>query len=229
MDIPGHSDVPEYGTDSFSDGPLYLIGPWLDMGFHELDGALFWLKIHGYNLSATENVKVEYQLDYNEAGAWTQLSNAAGDDAVFTAHTDTLYFKSTVPVLSGLAFRAVRLRITLDRSATATKTPEVKGFVICYDKKPECRTAWGLKLDINGMLERPATYTIGGLNFTVARLWAWLKTQWDTKTLLTLAIPNVTTTMYVRIADMPITIEDFRTAVSGRGFVDVQCLETIGA
>jgi len=33
----------------------------------------------------------------------------------------------------------------------------------------------------------------------------------------------------VRIADMPITIEDFRTAVKGKGFVDLQVLETIGA
>ncbi len=230
MDIPGHSDVPEYGTDSFSDGPLTVTLPWLDMGFHELDGALFWLKVHGYNLSATENIKVEYQLDYAESGAWTQMVNAAGSNAVFTAHTDTLYFKpGTGSVKAGVQFRAVRLRFTLDRGSTATKTPELIGFVICYDKKPECRTAWGIKLDVDGMLTRPATYQIGGLNFTVARLWAWLKTLWDTKPLLTLTIPNVTTEMLVRIADMPLTIEDFRTQIKGRGFVDVQFLETVGA
>lgn len=227
MDLPGHSDVPEYGTDSFSAGPLYKIGPWLDMGFHELDGALFWLKIHGYNLSSGENVKVEYQLDYNEAGAWTQMVNAAGTAAVFTAHTDTLYFKPGAGAMkAGIQFRAVRFRTTLVRGATATKTPEVKGFVLLYDKKPECRTAWAIKLDINGMLERPNTYLISGATFTVARLWAWLKAEWDVKTLLTLTIPNVTTEMLVRIADMPITIEDFRTAVSGKGFVDIQFVET---
>jgi len=235
MPLPRYSDTPEYGQYDFFEASagataLNTTSPWMDMGFHELDGALFWLKIDAINLSSDEKVMAEYQLDHDEAGAWVQMRDVTGAADTFDAATDTLYFKTTTSAKLGLQFRSVRFRFTLYRkAASTTETPEVIGFVLCYDKKPEHRTAWGIKLDINGMLERPANYQIGGLNFTVARLWAQLLDWWDTKPLLTLTIPNVTAPMYVRIADMPITIEDFRTAVKGKGFVDLQVLETIGA
>jgi hypothetical protein len=229
MDLPVYSDTPEYDRDYFDPGPLYYISPWVDMGFLELDGALFWLKIDAMHLSADENVEVWYGLDHDET-TWVQLRGSTGAAGIFNGTVDTLYFKTSTPVIQGVKFRSVRLKIILNRKAANTQhTPEVKGFVLCYDKKPECRTAWGVRLDINGMLERPAAYPIAGANFTVAGLWAQLKTWWDTKPLLTLTVPSVTGAMYVRIAAMPITLEDFRTSIAGKGFVDLQCVETINA
>lgn len=229
MDLPTYADTPTFGVDNFAAGPVSYITPWFDGGFHELDGALYWVKNSGYNFSATETVKVEYGLDGDE-GTWTQMVDIARNNAVFTTNTGVLYFKpAAVPVKKGIQFRSVRFRITLARGATVTATPDLSALTLCYDKKPEQRTGWSFNLDINGMLERPDDYTIGGLNFTVARLWTALRTLWNTKTLLTLDVPSIQTGMLVKLEAQSGNFEDFRASVAARGVVNLTCLEPIDA
>jgi hypothetical protein len=234
MDLPWYADTPTYGVDNFAAGPVSFITPWFDGGFHDLDGALFWLRIAGYHLSATETVKVEYAVDYNET-TWTQMRNSSGNAAVFTAHTDTLYFKTTSPAKKGLQFRNVRFRITLARRTSGTApekyTPEIQALTLCYNKKPLLRTAWAINLDVSGMLERPQDYKIGSSNFTLELLWAKLAALWNEETLLTLLVPNVLPAAgaLVELEAMSGTFEDFRDAVKGKGVISITCLEPIDA
>lgn len=225
-DLPQYSDTPTVGIDNFEDGPLSFITGWIDGGFHEVDGTLYRVNVDGYNFTSTETVKVEYQLDNAESSSWVQLRSSADAADVFDSHTKTLYFHATDPTL-GIKFRSVRFKVTLDRGNTATKSPELMALILVFDKKPELRTAWSFRIDINGMLEAPSLYQIDAANPTVSNIWGKLKTIWETYPLVTLVIPSLETGVKVKLTDALITLDDFRTAVAGRGYVDVQCLEPI--
>jgi hypothetical protein len=231
-DLPWYADTPTYGVDDFAPGPASFITPWFDGGFHDLDGVLYWLRCAGYNLSSTETVKVEYALDHNET-TWVQLRGTTAAAGVFNGTVDTLYFKTSTPVKVGIQFRSVRFRVTLTRRTTGNYpehyTPELQALTMCYDKKPLLRTAWAINLDVSGMLERPTVYTIGGQPFTIALLWALLKTLWNTETLLALDVPSVSTGMLVKMEALSGTFEDFRASVLGKGMVSITCLEPIDA
>lgn len=229
MQLPWYADVPTYGYDQFATGPVSFITPWFTGGFDDLDGVLYWLKCSGINITSNHPIKVEYALDYDET-TWTQMRNTSAAAATFTSHTTVLYFKTTTPVKVGVQFRAIRFRVTLSRDAGDTHhTPELRALTLCYDKKPLARTAWTFNLDVNGMLERAAQYTIGGNPFTVARLWALLKTLWNTEILLVLDVPSISIGMYVKMEALSGTFEDFRAAVAARGVVTITCLEPIDA
>lgn len=232
IDLPWYSDVPTYGIDNFSATASPYITGWIDGGFREVDGTLFRMTCNGWNLSADESVKVEYQIDNNEAGAWTQMRSSADAVDVFDAITKTLYFHATTP-RKGVAFRTVRFRITLSRGSTATHTPELESFVLVYDKKPNLRTAWAFRIDVNGMTERAGLatnqYSVDGVAATVALIWEKLRTLWDTKPLLQLDVPSIQSGVYVRLSSMAATFDEFRTEVAGKGYIDVQCLEPVNA
>lgn len=212
--LPQNSDVPQVGLDSFQDGPLSFITGWIDGGFSEISGALYSLMIDGYGITATETVKVEYQLDNNESGSWTTLGT-------WTSVGDTKFFSAP----DGLEFRTVRFRISLDRGSTATKSPEVKALVLQYDKRPNLRQAWIFQIDVDRMVNEKVQ--VGGSDATFLNVWAALKTAWNTKTMIAFGVPNISGTLRVKITDMPLTVDDFRSAVDGRGVIDCTVIEPI--
>lgn len=225
LTLPAQGEVPVRGTDSFQDGPLHFTTGWIDGGFHEINGTLFWMKIDAFNLSASENVKVEYRLDNDESAGWTQMRDSSNSADVFNALTDVLYFSATTPK-KGIEFRTVQFRFTFDRGSTATNTPEVVSFTLLYDKKPALREAWAAELDVNLMItENGNDIKIDGNNPTMANIWVKLRAIWNTHPLVELDVPNVRTGILVRLTDMPITVDDFRDAVDGKGSVTLQMLE----
>ena len=226
LTLPNAGEVPTVGTDSFTDGPLQYTTGWIDGGFHEVDGTLFWMKIDAFSLSGDETVKVEYALDNVES--WTQMRDSSNVAAVFTSLTTTLYFSAAMPK-KGIQFRTVMFRVTLDRGGTATNSPELIALILLYNKKPELREAWSFRIDVNRMLEMKTTYQVDGADATVARIWAKLRTLWDTKPLIVLDVPNIRTGILVQLTDMPGTFDDFRNAVDGKGYIDVQVLEPVNA
>ena len=220
--------VPVVGADSFESGGAQWITGWIDGGFNELEGALLRLFIDAFNLSTTETVKIEYQLDNAETSAWTQMVDTLNAADVFDNTTDTLYFSAASPK-RGVQFRTVRFRITLNRGGNATRSPEVTAFTLVYLKKPEFRSSWQFQIDVNRMLEAAVTYTVDAATPTLANIWTKIQSLWNTQTLLQLVIPNVEPDpgINVVISDAPMTFDDFRNAVDGQGFITLQLLEPV--
>lgn len=212
--LPTTGDIPTPADASFEDGPLAFETGWIDGGFLDLKGALHRLEIDAFGLTSTETVAVEYRLD-NVEGSYTTLGT-------FNGTTRTLWFDSTNH--RGIEFRTVQFRISLDRGSTATLTPEMLALVLVYDKKPEFRSAWTFKIDINRHTERSPAGVVSALS-----LWQQLKTLYDVKTLVPFIIPNIEPSpgINVRIVDMPLTIDDWRNAVDGKGFVEITVLQPI--
>lgn len=212
--LPTTGDIPTPADASFEDGPLKFVSGWIDGGFLDLKGALHRLECDAFGLTTTETIAVEYRLD-NTEGAWTSLGT-------FNSTVRTLWFDATNH--RGIEFRTVQFRIALDRGSTATLTPELVALVLVYDKKPEFRSAWTFKIDLNRHTERSPSGAV-----SVSTLWSALKTLYDTKTLVPLIIPNVEPSpgINVRIVDMPLTLDDWRDAVDGKGFVEITALQPI--
>lgn len=104
--LPTSGDTPVVGAaQRFADGPLAFETGWFDGGFAELEGALFRTAIDGYNLSATETVRVEYRLNNDEQADWLDLGT-------FTLNQQEIWFDDDH---QGVAFKTVQFRITLDR------------------------------------------------------------------------------------------------------------------
>ncbi len=226
FDIPSLSNIPLYGLDAFEASGSLITG-WTDGGFSDIFGVLLKMHIDALHLSATETVKVQYQLDNNEDMDWVPLVDTSGVPAVFTDTVQTLYFSQTSP-FTGIEFRTVRFRITLARGADIHKTPELRGLVMTYIKKPFFRSTWTFTIDIDRMLEAENAFTVDGNPATIGNVWAKLQSLWNTQPLLTLTIPSVELgPLYVLMNDMPITFDDFRAAVGGHGQVMVKCLEPI--
>lgn len=216
--LPTTGDVPTPGDGFFEDGPLSFETGWLDGGFLDLNGALHRLFCDAFGLTVNETVAVSYRLNNDEAAAYTSLGT-------FNSATNTLWFDAANH--RGIQFRTVQFKITLDRGATSTLTPELIALTLVYDKKPEFRSAWTFRIDVNRMVE--AATLVGGSPATPLNVWQALKTAYDVKTLLPFIIPNVEPSpgLNVRIVDMPVTYDDFRDAVDGRGYVEVSVLQPL--
>ena len=231
--LPNLHHVPTVGTDSFGASGAHVTTGWIDGGFNDVEGTLLRMSIDAFNLTATENVRIEYQINNDETTAWTRMVNASNANTDFSSTVDTLYFSSSFPK-RGISFRTVRFRITLIRGSDATLSPELRALTLVYLKTPEMRTAWSFELDVNRMIEKSktgndTTFYVDGNAATMSRVWAKLRSLWNTQTLLALIVPNIEPSpgIDVRINDIPATFDDFRNAVDGQGSIAVQCLEPV--
>ena len=161
---------------------------------------------------------MEYRVD-NVEGAYTSLGT-------FTSSIGTLWFDATNH--RGVQFRTVQFRISLDRGATNTLSPELVGLTLVYDKKPSFRSAWSMTIDVNRMVETKTQ--VGGVDATPLNVWNALQTAYNVKTLVPLIISNVQPSpgLNVRIVDMPLSYDDFRDAVDGQGKINISCLQPLG-
>ena len=106
-------------------------------------------------------------------------------------------------------------------------SPEIKALILVYDKVPNIRTSWTVRLDVSRMVERP--FNIDDENATLESIWQFLKSVVNTPTLALLQIPSLESGgIRVRITDMPGSFERFREAIGGRGFIELQLVETVG-
>ena len=233
FDQPRLSAIPLVGEDSFAAGGQALITGWIDGGFNDIDGTLLRMNIDAWNLSASNTVRIEYQLDNDESGSWIQMVDSNNAVDVFDNTTNALYFSQATPK-RGIKFRTVRFRITLLRGAS-TQSPEVRAFTLAFLKTPEFRSAWTFQIDANRMIETSATgndttYYIDGSPATMAGIWSKLQSLWiNSHTLVSLVIPNIEPSpgINVKITDCPMTFDDFRNAVDGLGYIEIQVLEPV--
>ena len=104
--LPTTGDSPFAGSGQrFEDGPLTFETGWFDGGFSELEGVLLRLSFDGYQMSATETVRVEYRLNNQEEAAYLNLGT-------YTLNQQEKWFTDDH---RGVAFKTVQFRITLDR------------------------------------------------------------------------------------------------------------------
>lgn len=226
VDQPHLSSIPIAGTDTFgASGRAFLTG-WIDGGFSELDGALFRMHCDAWNLTSTETIKVEYQLDNSESAAWTQMRDSSNVADVFDSLTKVLYFSSATP-LRGVQFRTIRFRITLNRGGTATKSPELRALTLVYLKKPTLRMGWSFRIDVNRMIAEATTGSAWAGAATYQKVYDALRTVWNKKPLVDFDVPNVQTNMNVMLTNFTNSFDDFRDEIAARGYIEVTLLEPI--
>jgi len=219
FELPTLGDIPIYGAgQAFENGPLSFETGWFGGGFIELEGILIRMSIDGYRLSADETVRVEYRLNNNEEASYEDLGT-------YTQNQQEIWFN---PDHRGLAFRSVQFRISLDRGSTTDRTPILHALVLLFDKVPHIRTSWTVRIDLSRTVER-AFVLEHEEPATVEGIWQFLKSLVNTPRLIKMEIPSLESGgVNVRITDLPATISEFRSAAGGRGFIELQLIETAG-
>jgi hypothetical protein len=116
-------EVDEFEADQ-SNPHRFLTG-WIDGGFNDLYGALFYMKVDLQSLGSTGTVQIEYRLDDDESQAFTNLGTVSSFDDIDGAAV--LQFDSSDK--AGITFRTVQLRITLNRAPISTLSSGIDNSV----------------------------------------------------------------------------------------------------
>jgi hypothetical protein len=122
--------------------------PWFNAGQSEVDKLALSLRIEAQDLSSTEKVKVEYATDYSESYT-TAVGTLDSTEMGAASGTYTYTFASGV----GTPFRAIKFKLTLNRSTATTtglekfETPDVVSLTLEYRKKIAAK--WGHTVDID--------------------------------------------------------------------------------
>ena len=122
--------------------------PWFNAGQSEVDKLALSLRIEAQDLTSTEKIKVEYATDYSESYT-TAVGTLDSTEMGASSGTYTYTFGSSV----GVAFRAIKFKLTLNRStATSTglekfETPDVVSLTLEYRKKITAK--WGHTVDVD--------------------------------------------------------------------------------
>jgi len=122
--------------------------PWFNAGQSEVDKLALNLRIEAQDLTTTEKIKVEYATDYSESYT-TAVGTLDSSEMGAASGTYTYTFGSSY----GTAFRAIKFKLTLNRStATSTglekfETPDVVSLTLEYRKKIAAK--WGHTVDVD--------------------------------------------------------------------------------
>lgn len=172
-----------YAYDT-SDGSVET--PWMDMGFRELDGAMFevW---YGGDLPAGATILVEYALD--GSAVFTTLGT-------FTAALDPPRLRFSTPdpstAIPGTEFRRLKIKIT-PKGTGATVATNALPLTLAYRKKPQERLGFNVTIDAAHMISHPAGVS-GWSTPDMEEIADYLRTLWNTKTQLYFAFADRTTT-----------------------------------
>ncbi len=115
----------------------YIITPWFDGGFAEMNGTAIEFEIHG-KFTTSEYVTVQYRLD-NVEGAWTTLGSTNSTDVVHR-----LRFASG----QGIEFKNIQFQFLVKRGANNLLTPVVRSIVFKYLKIPRLRSRYTFTIDV---------------------------------------------------------------------------------
>ena len=122
--------------------------PWFNAGQSEVDKLALNLRIEAQDLTTTEKVKVEYATDYAESYT-TAVASLDSSTMGAASGTYTYTFGSS----AGTGFRAIKFKLTLNRSTATTtglekfETPDVVSLTLEYRKKLAAK--WGHTADID--------------------------------------------------------------------------------
>jgi hypothetical protein len=122
--------------------------PWFNAGQSEVDKLALKLRIEAQDLTSTEKVKVEYATDYAES-----YTTAVGtlDASTMGAASGTYVY--TFGSSLGTEFRAIKFKLTLDRSSATTtglekfESPDVVSLTMEWRKKIAAK--WGHQVDVD--------------------------------------------------------------------------------
>ena len=130
--------------------------PWFNAGQSEVDKLALTLRIEAQDLTSTEKVKIEYATDYSESyttAVGTLDSTEMGAASGTYTYTFTTNDSDGNAQNVGTVFRAIKFKLTLDRStATSTglekfETPDVVSLTFQYRKK--ITPKWGHTVDVD--------------------------------------------------------------------------------
>ena len=128
--------------------------PWFNAGQSEVEKLALNLRIEAQDLTATETVKVEYAVDYSES--YADIGDVPINASVMGAASGT--YVHTFGSKAGTTFRAIKFRLTLDRSTVVSgddgytglekfETPDVVSLTLEFRKK--ITPKWGHTVDID--------------------------------------------------------------------------------
>ena len=122
--------------------------PWFNAGQSEVDKLALKLRIEAQDLTSTEKVKVEYATDYAESYT-TAVPSLDASTMGAASGTHVYTFGSSL----GTGFRAIKFKLTLNRSdATTTglekfESPDVVSLTMEWRKKIAAK--WGHQVDVD--------------------------------------------------------------------------------
>ena len=128
--------------------------PWFNAGQSEVNKLALKLRIEAQDLSSTSKIKVEYALDYVDSTA-NDYTTAVGtlDSTEMGATSGTYAY--TFGSKAGVVFRAIKFRLTLDRSTATTTglekfdTPDVVSLTLEWRKKIDPKYGHTVDVDLN--------------------------------------------------------------------------------
>ena len=124
--------------------------PWFNAGQSEIDKLALKLRIEAQDLSSTEKVKVEYATDYSESYT-TAVGTLDSTEMGAASGTYTYTFGSS----AGTVFRAIKFKLTLNRSTATTtglekfSTPDVVSLTLEWRKKIAAKWGHTVEVDLN--------------------------------------------------------------------------------
>ena len=122
--------------------------PWFNAGQSEVDKLALNLRIEAQDLTSTEKVKVEYATDYSESYT-TAVGTLDSTEMGAASGTYTYTFGSS----AGTVFRAIKFKLTLNRSTATTtglekfSTPDVVSLTLEWRKKIAAK--WGHTVEVD--------------------------------------------------------------------------------
>ena len=122
--------------------------PWFNAGQSEIDKLALNLRIEAQGLTANETVKVEYATDYSDS-----YTTAVGTLDASTMGAASGTYTYTFGSSAGTVFRAIKFKLTLNRSTATTtglekfETPDVVSLTLEWRKKIPAK--WGHTVDVD--------------------------------------------------------------------------------
>ena len=128
--------------------------PWFDAQQTEVDKLALNLKVEVQGISADEDVKVEYGLNYSETyetALTTITTSSLSTNTGVTSATEGTYTYQLPSAASpiGVSFRSIRFKLTLSRGSDTAKTPDVVSVTLEYRKKLEAKYGHTVEVDLN--------------------------------------------------------------------------------
>ena len=113
--------------------------------------------------------------------------------------------------------------VMLFRAVTdKTKSADLHGFVVNYDKRPDYRAQAQLQVDVDGMIADEVL--VDGVPATFQNIYDTLIEIWDSKALVPYEIPGVRSG-YCKLASLPVVVNDNVEERVVKGTITIQILE----
>lgn len=114
----------------------YLITPWFDANWAEIDKLALRCKLVGENITSDESYTLSAQWD--EGSDWDFIGNGtASGRTVFNIEKPN----------GGKIFRRIRFKLEMKRGSTATKTPVLHSIALSFDRVPP--PIWGYQVTLD--------------------------------------------------------------------------------